>query len=173
MDAETDSQGRLNRDWDLGDRVQHRFCACQLVESKLARQREVARTFGVTERTLERWRKLLRTGGIEALVPGKGGPRKRRKAGGVVGRKIVALYKKGHAKVDIASRLGLSEGTVRSVLKENGFAPGSPPPQPQLPFEALRQNLWVVWLFWRVRSARAGARGIYRFGANPGGGMGS
>ena len=162
MDAGTDSQGRLNCDWalgdecvivndrvwyrdedgvravfvgdqpfytyDLADKVQHRFCACQLVESKLARQREVARTFGVTERTVERWRKRLRKGGIEALVPGKGGPRKRRKAGGVVARKIVALYKRGHTKVDIASRLGLSEGTVRSVLKEHGFAPGSPPP---------------------------------------------
>ena len=170
MDAETDSQGRLNRDWalgeecvivndhvwyrdedgvravftgdkpfytyDLADKVQHRFCACQLVESKLAKQREVARTFGVTDRTVERWRKRLRKGGIEALVPGKGGPRKRRKAGGAVARKIVALYKKAHTKVDIASRLGLSEGTVRSVLKEHGFGPGSLPPQPQLPSDS-------------------------------------
>ncbi len=169
MDAGTDSQGRLNRGWalgnecvivndrvwyrdddgvravfiddqpfctyDLADKVQHRFCACQLVESKLAKQREVARTFGVTERTLGRWRKRLRKGGIEALVRRKGGPRKRRKVDGAVARKIVALYKKGHTKVDIASRLGLSEGTVRSVLKEHSFAPGNPPPQPQLPFD--------------------------------------
>jgi transposase len=121
--------------YDLADEVQHRFCVSQLVESKLAKQREVARAFGVTERTVGRWRKRLRKGGIEALVRCKGGPRKRRKVDGAVARRIVALYKKGHTKVAIASRLGLSEGTVRSVLKEHGFAPGTPPPQPQLPLD--------------------------------------
>jgi transposase len=168
MDAQANSQGRLDESWalgdgcvainnrlwfrdedgaravfvdnkpfhtyDLDDKVQHRFCACQLVESKLAKQREVARAFGFTERTLERWRRRLREGGIEALLSRKGGSKGRRKAGGAVGRKIVKLWKSGCTKVEIAARLGLSEGTVRSVLKERGLGPGSRPPQPELGF---------------------------------------
>lgn len=61
--------------YDLNDRVQHLFCACQLIEAILAKQCEVVRTFGV------------------------------------------------------------SEGTVRNVLKEKGLYPRPQIPQPSLPFE--------------------------------------
>lgn len=46
--------------YDLKDRVQHVFCACQLIESKLAKQCEVIRAFGVSESTLLRARRKSR-----------------------------------------------------------------------------------------------------------------
>lgn len=119
----------------IEDEVQHRFCACQLVESKLAKQCEVAKAFGLTERMLERCRRRLRDGGIEGLLPRKRGPKGRFKVSGALARRIVRLYQNGCQKVQIAARLGLSEGTIRSVLKEHGIGPrDASTEQTQLPF---------------------------------------
>jgi hypothetical protein len=76
----------------------------------------------------------VREHGIAGLVPQKKGPKRRHKGGGAVGRRIVRLWKKALGRLEIASRLGLSEGTVRNVLKEKGLYPRSQTPQPSLPF---------------------------------------
>jgi transposase len=120
--------------YDLNDRVQHTFCACQLIEAKLAKQCDVSEAFGISGRTLQRARRKLRDEGIAGLVPQKKGPKRRYKGGGAVGRRIVKLWKKGLGRVEIASRLGISEGTVRNVLKEKGLYPRPQTPQPLLPF---------------------------------------
>lgn len=127
----------------LDDQLQHRFCGCQLVESKLAKQCEVAKAFGLSEKMLERCRRRLREGGIEALLPRKRGPKGRRKVNKTLAGRIVRLYKSGCPKLQIAARLGLSEGTIRGVLKQHGLGPGSAPPQPQLPFAQQAQELDV------------------------------
>lgn len=124
--------------YDGSDRVQHLFCACQLVESKLAKQCEVVRAFDVNERTLQRARRKVREHGIAGLVPQRTGPKGRRRGGGAVGRRIVSLFKHGHGRVEIAARVGVSEGTVRNVLKEKGLYPR--PPQPCLPFEEMKSG---------------------------------
>jgi len=72
--------------------------------------------------------------GIGGLVPRNKGPKRRHKGGGAVGRRIVNLWKKGRGRLEIAARLGLSEGTVRNVLKEQGLYPRPQTPQPLLPF---------------------------------------
>jgi hypothetical protein len=120
--------------YDRGDRVQHLFCACQLVEAKLAKQCEIVRAFGVNERTLQRARRKVREQGIAGLVPRRTGPQSRRRGGGGVGRRIVRLWNDGVGRLDIAARVGVCEGTVRNVLKEKGLYPR--PAQPMLPFEA-------------------------------------
>ena len=119
--------------YDLKDRVQHLFCACQLIEARLAKQCAVIRAFGISERTLQRSRRKMRKEGIGGLVPQKKGPKRRHKGGGAVGRRIVKLWTKGQGREEIAARLGLSEGTVRSVLKEQGLYPRPQTPQPSLP----------------------------------------
>ncbi|MFH1183576.1 MAG: helix-turn-helix domain-containing protein, partial [Chloroflexota bacterium] len=120
--------------YDLKDRVQHLFCACQLIEARLAKQCAVIRAFGISERTLQRARRKVRKEGIGGLVPQKKGPRRRYRGGGAVGRRIVKLWNKGVGRLEIAARLGLSEGTVRNVLKEQGLYPRSQTPQPSLSF---------------------------------------
>ena len=120
--------------YDLNDRVQHLFCACHFIEARLAKQSAVIRAFGISERTLERARRKVRKEGIGGLVPQKKGPKRRHKGGGAVGRRIVNLWRKELGRLEIAARLGLSEGTVRNVLKEQGLYPRPQRPQPSLSF---------------------------------------
>jgi len=124
--------------YDLNDRVQHTFCACQLIEAKLAKQCDVSEAFGISERTLQRARRKVRDEGIAGLVPEKKGPKRRHKGGGAVGRRIVKLWNKGVRRLEIAARVGVSEGTVRNVLKEKGLYPR--PPQPSLPFDETKSG---------------------------------
>jgi len=98
----------------------------------------VAEAFGISKRTLQRARRKVRDEGIAGLVPRKKGPKRRFKGGGAVGRRIVRLWKKGFKRLEIAARLGVSEGTVRNVLKEKGLYPR--PPQPCLPFEETKSG---------------------------------
>jgi prepilin-type processing-associated H-X9-DG protein len=120
--------------YDVKDRVQHLFCAGQLIESQLAKQCAVIAAFGISARTLQRARRKMRREGVGGLVPQKKGPQRRHKSGGAVGRRIVDLWKKGRGRLEIAARLGLSEGTVRNVLKEHGLYPRAQTAQPSLPF---------------------------------------
>jgi transposase len=126
--------------YDLSDRVQHLFCACQLIEVQLAKQCEVSEVFGLSLRTLQRGRRKIRDGGIAALVPQKKGPKRRYKAGGAVGRRIVKLWNQGLGRMEIATRVGLSEGTVRNVLKEQGLYPRRQTPQSSLPFAGTNED---------------------------------
>jgi len=120
--------------YELDDKVQHLFCACQLIEAGLAKQCAVVRAFAVSASTLRRARHKVREHGIAGLVPQKKGPKRRHKGGGAVGRRIVRLWTKGLGRLEIAARLGVSEGTVRNVLKEKGLYPRPQIPQPSLPF---------------------------------------
>jgi prepilin-type processing-associated H-X9-DG protein len=120
--------------YELDDKVQHLFCACQLIEAGLVKQCAVVRAFAVSASTLRRARHKVREHGIAGLVPQKKGPKRRHKGGGAVGRRIVRLWTKGLGRLEIAARLGVSEGTVRNVLKEKGLYPRPQTPQPSLPF---------------------------------------
>ena len=119
--------------YDLSDSVQHRYCAAQLVESNVAKLCEVVEAFGIQTRSLQRVRRKLREEGIAGLVPKKKGPRGRTKAGGAVARRIIKLAGQGISNVQIGARLGVCEGTVRSVLKEHGIHPRAEQPEPRLP----------------------------------------
>lgn len=86
--------------YDLDDRVRHLFCACQLIEAKPAKQREVGRGFGLSESTLQRARRKIRDGGIAGLVPEKKGPKRGHKGGGAVGRRITDPSSPGRIRSD-------------------------------------------------------------------------
>ena len=65
--------------WAAGDRVARRLAAVQLVETKAARQRQVAAAFGVNEDSLILWRGEYAANGAIALAgrrPGPKGPSK-------------------------------------------------------------------------------------------------
>jgi transposase-like protein len=102
--------------WAAGDRAARRLAAVQLVETKAARQRQVATAFGVNEDSLILWRGEYSANGATALAgrrPGPKGPSKLTEAKRV---EIGALRAEGLTLIAVAQRAGVSIDTVRRAL---------------------------------------------------------
>lgn len=122
--------------YDRSDNVNHKFAAVQLIEAGLARQNDVAATFGLSVSTLCRARQLVVREGIGGLVGQPKGPTGRRKAARGVANRIAALRKKGQSHEAIADRLGISPSTVNRVLRERGLTRRKAEPTGTLSFES-------------------------------------
>jgi len=99
--------------WRAGDRAARRLAAVQLVNSKVARQREVAEAFGAHENSLVRWRSAYGVGGVEALVTERPGPKGPSKLTEAKGTEIRSLRASGLSLAAVAERAGVSTATVR------------------------------------------------------------
>ena len=106
--------------WDAGDEAARRLAAVQLWQLKAARQTQVAAGFGVIPLTLWRWRKDLADGGVAALVSGPKGPQRPSRLTPPVVAKIRELDGQGMRKAAIAAAAGVSETSVRNVLRAAG-----------------------------------------------------
>ncbi len=102
--------------WEPGDEVARRLAAVQLVNSKAARQRQVAAVFGVDEDTVMLWRAAYRAEGTAGLAPRRPGPKGPSKLTDAVADEIRALRAEGLTLADIAGRCSVSTGTVRRAL---------------------------------------------------------
>ncbi len=111
--------------WDAGDEAGRRLAAVQLWKLKAATQAQVAEAFGVIPVSVWRWEKSLAAGGVAGLVPDRKGPRRASKlTPGVVAR-IRELDGQGLGKAGIAAAAGVSESSVRNVLRPaGGSVPG-------------------------------------------------
>ena len=106
--------------WDAGDEAGRRLAAVQLWKLKAATQAQVAEAFGVIPVSVWRWERALAAGGVAGLVPGRKGPRRASKlTPGVVAR-IGELDRQGLSKAGIAVAAGVSESSVRNVLRPAG-----------------------------------------------------
>jgi hypothetical protein len=106
--------------WDAGDEAGRRLAAVQLWKLKAATQAQVAEAFGVIPVSVWRWERALAAGGVAGLVPGRKGPRRASKlTPGVVAR-IRELDGQGLGKAGIAAAAGVSESSVRNVLRPAG-----------------------------------------------------
>ena len=106
--------------WDAGDEAGRRLAAVQLHKLKAATQAQVAEAFGVIPVSVWRWEKALAAGGVAGLVPDRKGPRRASKlTPGVVAR-IRELDGQGLGKAGIAAAAGVSESSVRNVLRPAG-----------------------------------------------------
>ena len=99
--------------WQRGDQVARRLGAVQLVNSKAARQRQVADAFGVHENSLVRWRSAYASGGVGSLVAERPGPRGPSKLTGAKREEIRSLRASGLSLAEVAARTGVSTNTVR------------------------------------------------------------
>jgi hypothetical protein len=122
--------------WDAGDEAGRRLAAVQLQKLKAATQAQVAEAFGVIPVSVWRWEKALAAGGVAGLVPDRKGPRRASKlTPGVVAR-IRELHGQGLGKAGIAAAAGVSESSVRNVLRPaggdvaGGGAAAGPPADP-------------------------------------------
>jgi hypothetical protein len=110
--------------YPLDDPILHRFCGIQLVEAGVAKVKDVCRTFELHLRNFSRLRSKFRQLGIAGLFPEKSGPKSIRTPTLAAG--IVQLYRKGKSSYDVATQLGISDSTVRRILKEQGVPVRSP-----------------------------------------------
>jgi len=94
----------------------HRFCAAQLAEAGLAPIGKIAEAMHLSISTLRRDRIRLVEQGLMGFDT-RPGPQAATKATPVVCDAIIRMFKLGMKKTSIAGTLGLSEGTVRKVLK--------------------------------------------------------
>jgi transposase len=111
--------------WDAGDEAARRLAAVQLVQLKAAPQAQVAQAFGVIPVSVWRWAKALAGGGVAGLVPAIKGPQRASKLTPQVIGRIRELDRQGAGKAAIAAAAGVSESSVRSVLRPARPAAGS------------------------------------------------
>ncbi|MGH9243075.1 MAG: putative transposase [Acidimicrobiales bacterium] len=109
--------------WGVGDRVARRLAAVQLVESKAARQRQVAAVFGVNEDTLIAWRAQYAAEGTAGLAGRRPGPKGPSKLTDAKRGEIRALRSEGMSLAAVAARSGVSTDTVRRALADSPAAP--------------------------------------------------
>ena len=116
--------------WDPGDEAARRLAAVQLVQLKAATKVQVAQAFGVIPVSVWRWARALAAGGVAGLVPAAKGPRRASKLTPQVIGRIRELDGQGAGKAAIAVAAGVSESSVRGVLRPArpaaGRADGAP-----------------------------------------------
>src|ERR1017187_4286873 len=109
-----------------GHEAAQRRAAVQLVQLKAATQVQVALAFGVIPVSVWRWAKALAGGGVAGLVPAVKGPQRASKLTPQVIARIRELDRHGAGKAAIAAAAGVSESSVRSVLRPARPAAASP-----------------------------------------------
>ena len=112
--------------WDAGDEAARRLAAVQLLQLKAAKQTQVAAAFGVIPLTLWRWQKDLAAGGVAALIPDRKGPQRPSRLTPQKVAEIRELDGQGMRKAAIAAAAGVSETSVRNVLRAAGAAQAAP-----------------------------------------------
>lgn len=121
--------GVIYAHYDVSDRVSERWVMVNLWESDYATQRELARAFGYSTRSVRRFAERVSAEGINAL-----GRRVGRPVGAGVGkhpgrdRAILQLKARGLSNRAIAGRLGISETAIRKRLRSLNW---QAPPHPQ------------------------------------------
>ena len=112
--------------WDAGDEAARRLAAVQLRQLKAARQTQVAAAFGVIPLTLWRWEQALAAGGVAALIPDRKGPQRPSRLTPQKVAQIRELDGQAMRKAAIAAAAGVSETSVRNVLRAAGAAQAAP-----------------------------------------------
>jgi transposase len=118
-----------------GDRMSEALAMVNLVEPGYAQQREVARAFRCTPRTVRRYQERFDAGGLAALGRGAGYPKGRTRLRFSRGRSLLRLKAEGVSNRAIAQRQGVSEKAIRKRLRRLGWREPEPI-QGELPLEA-------------------------------------
>lgn len=98
------------------DVVAEAYAMVFLVESGFAQQKEVARAFGHSERTVRRYQARYVEGGMAGLERGQGWRRGRRRIPSKRLRTIEALKQQGMSNRAVAYRLGVTEKAIRKLV---------------------------------------------------------
>ena len=107
--------------YSAGDAMAEAHAMVSLVEQGWAEQREIARTFGRSSRTLRRLQRRFEAGGLSALARAEGYPAGRPRLPRSREQLVSRLKAAGHSNREIARRVGVSEVAVRKLLARLGW----------------------------------------------------
>ena len=113
----------------VGDRTHEALAMVNLVDQGWAKQCEVARAFGCSERTVRRHQRRFDEGGLQALGRPSGFPKGRARLPAQRTDLVHRWKEEGTSNREIARRLGITEKAVRKLLRRLGW---KPEPQEQL-----------------------------------------
>ncbi len=114
------------------DRMAEAYAMVSLVQQGWADQKEVARAFGYSGRSVRRYQRRFEAGGLAALGQGSGYPARRPRLPRSREQLVRRWKGQGLATREIARRLGVTPKAVRKLLKRLGW-PERPPEQLALP----------------------------------------
>ncbi len=140
--------------WDATDPGARRLAAVQLVATRAASQRQVARAFSVNETTLWRWRSDYAEGGLSSLLPEPLGPKRPSKLTSEKIAEIRKLRGSGASLLEVARATGVSTASVARAtasiaplvplapkMKEHRLVPLAKPADRSAEREAARRGL--------------------------------
>ncbi len=118
--------------YDMRDRAAEEYAMLTLLDSGYADQKEIARAFRCSERSIRRYAQRFELSGLPALgrAPGRPSAITPKETDGR-DRMILRMKEKGFSNRGIAQRLGLVENSVRKRLRRLRW---QPPPEALLPF---------------------------------------
>jgi prepilin-type processing-associated H-X9-DG protein len=110
--------GNLVYAWDAGDTAGRRLAAVSLIRIKAATQLEVAHAFGVKPASVRRWEAQLSDSGVAGLLGERKGPKRKSKLTAETVAAIRALRDGGATYRTITGEIGVSAGSIRTVLTD-------------------------------------------------------
>jgi transposase-like protein len=111
-----------------GDPVGQRIATVQMMALGLARQGELSATLAVNRSTLYRQRRKLTTAGVLGVVDGKRGPRGPHRFTPDKRQRVTQLLGEGVSIRQAAQQVGVTEGTIRHVLRRGELHAGQAKP---------------------------------------------
>ena len=111
------ASGVVLAQYALGDHMAESYVMVNLVEQGLAKQSDVARAFGCSTRTVRRHQRRFEDGGLAALGRPPGYPLGRARVVSWRRQLVLDLNLHGHSHREIARRIGVSERTVRKLVR--------------------------------------------------------
>jgi hypothetical protein len=116
--------------YQLGQRAEEALIIGILLHCGLAGPVDLARAFGNDRTTVYRIGKRFKEEGAEGILPAKRGPKGPHKIDRSMRKQALRLKEKGLSNRGVAAHFGISEKSVRNILREADY---NPPPPPSLP----------------------------------------
>jgi len=110
----------------LGDRMAEAHAMVGLIDQGWAEQKEVARAFGCSARSVRRHQRRFEEGGLSALGRGRGYPKGHPRLPVSRTSTVTRLKEQGGSNRQIARRIGVTEKAVRNVLRRIGWTVPTP-----------------------------------------------
>ena len=114
----------------LGDRMAEAHAMVNLIDQGWADQKEVARAFGCSVRSVRRHQRRFEDGGLPALGRSRGYPKGHPRLAAARTGQVTRMKGRGFTNCQIAARMGVTETAVRKVLKRIGWTETKPVQKP-------------------------------------------